>query len=368
MNQKGFIQIPLLIAIIFATISVASAGTGAVLYSQGKLVPLVASISEVFKGTEDVEEISQQEQELKQTRLETEKKRQEIEKANAEAERLRVEQEEAQRITELEQRIKELEKIQVLEEFQERYDNLFPEKEEDSEVITADDLDTILRYIGSIVCYGGQTTISGSASIWIVDWDWGKNLALTNAHTLSFPSLSWCMVNFDWLGNYMLNVDQIPSMSLNNFVDFAFLEIKSIVSGDTTAVSIDSLSSKLVSFPHCPKEMPLGSPVAVIGFPVGAMSQDTFPGGPERERNIGVSNKAVTTGIISSHDGGPRWNGYPDSNYFVSAKIDEGNSGGLTVSKHNGELCVLGIPTWVQEGHFENMGIVQSIHNIWNPK
>ncbi len=48
-QQKGFIQIPLLIAIIVAFIGVVSAGTSIVLYKQGKLAPLVANISEALK-------------------------------------------------------------------------------------------------------------------------------------------------------------------------------------------------------------------------------------------------------------------------------------------------------------------------------
>jgi hypothetical protein len=30
----------------------------------------------------------------------------------------------------------------------------------------------------------------------------------------------------------------------------------------------------------------------------------------------------------------------------------------------NGKLCVLGVATWVSEGKFENMGIIQNMHNI----
>jgi hypothetical protein len=51
MNQKGFIQIFILI-IVITSIVVASIGTGAVLHKQGKLAPLVANISEVLKRTE----------------------------------------------------------------------------------------------------------------------------------------------------------------------------------------------------------------------------------------------------------------------------------------------------------------------------
>lgn len=123
MNQKGFIQIPLLIAIIVSIVVISTVTTGVVLYKQGKLTPLIASVSQVFKGTEDAkpeikpeepqpkeeqslseqisqEENSQTEQELEQARLE-------VEKAKAEAERLKAEQE-AQKLAEERQRQEEL--------------------------------------------------------------------------------------------------------------------------------------------------------------------------------------------------------------------------------------------------------------------
>jgi len=112
-TQKGFIQIPILIAMIIITMS---AGVSVVLYKQGKLNPLIASISQVFEGTEDIkpeikskesqpeeeqsllEEINQiedfqAEQELEQAKLEAEKAKQEAERAKAEIERLKAEQE-----------------------------------------------------------------------------------------------------------------------------------------------------------------------------------------------------------------------------------------------------------------------------------
>jgi len=137
-NQKGFIQIPLLIAIIVFTVVTAGAATGVILHKQGKLAPLVASISEVFKVTEPEEtqtadiqskleqkiaeaekeeakaqELEQQaettEDELEKARLlveaeraraEAEKARAEAEIAKAEAERLRREVEEAKKLAE----------------------------------------------------------------------------------------------------------------------------------------------------------------------------------------------------------------------------------------------------------------------------
>ncbi len=55
-DQKGFIQIPLLIAILIASVSVASVGAGVVLHKQGKLTPLIANVSEVFKNVKNTRE------------------------------------------------------------------------------------------------------------------------------------------------------------------------------------------------------------------------------------------------------------------------------------------------------------------------
>lgn len=66
-NQKGFIQIPLLIAIIVSIVAVLTVTTGVVLHKQGKLSSLVASVSQVFKGTEDAEpEIKSEEPQLEE--------------------------------------------------------------------------------------------------------------------------------------------------------------------------------------------------------------------------------------------------------------------------------------------------------------
>ena len=121
-TQKGFIQIPLLI-IVIASIVVASAGAGVVLHKQGKLAPLVANISEVFKGTKDITTVEEEELKSGDLQVEQEPKSvrgeaiqqeasQEDEKAKAEAERLRKEAEEQKRQRELERkRAEEIERI-----------------------------------------------------------------------------------------------------------------------------------------------------------------------------------------------------------------------------------------------------------------
>lgn len=106
LQQKGFIQlIPLLI--ILASMIVTSAGTGVILHQQGKLTPLVASISEALFVSKDTttektgkivasEEIqSAEEEELNQGQEEA---KLQAEKVEAEAKRLKSEIEDAQRL------------------------------------------------------------------------------------------------------------------------------------------------------------------------------------------------------------------------------------------------------------------------------
>jgi hypothetical protein len=169
------------------------------------------------------------------------------------------------------------------------------------------------------------------------------------------------------IGFYELDIQHIPYWGFNNYIDFAVIKIVSAVPGGFKSIPLDSLSSdELSSIPSCPIKMPLGSPVAVIGYPATTKSRIDFENQLGEQESGLMSNKTVTTGIISSQDSNPIANGYPDVNYFVSAKIDKGNSGGLALSKYNSQPCILGVPTWVEHGYFENMGVVESFHNIWN--
>ena len=52
MKQKGIIQIPFLIAIIVVVVMGSVIGAGVILQTQGKLDPLLANVSQIFKGTE----------------------------------------------------------------------------------------------------------------------------------------------------------------------------------------------------------------------------------------------------------------------------------------------------------------------------
>lgn len=75
----------------------------------------------------------------------------------------------------------------------------------------------------------------------------------------------------------------------------------------------------------------LGDSIRIYGYPVTS----------------GGYNLTVTDGIISS---------FSDSGYILtSAKVDSGNSGGLAVDQNG---CWLGIPSAVESGNYQNLGVI----------
>lgn len=88
----------------------------------------------------------------------------------------------------------------------------------------------------------------------------------------------------------------------------------------------------------CPQYVPqLGDAVKIYGYPVTS----------------GGYNLTITDGIISS---------FSDVGYILtSAKIDNGNSGGLAI---NGDGCWLGIPSAVVSGNHQNLGVIIPLNII----
>lgn len=68
-------------------------------------------------------------------------------------------------------------------------------------------------------------------------------------------------------------------------------------------------------------------------------------------------NLVVTEGIVS---------GFQENNYLTTAQIDTGNSGGLAVSKKDGKICLIGIPTWVSIGDIQALGVIQPFSKIYD--
>jgi hypothetical protein len=95
-----------------------------------------------------------------------------------------------------------------------------------------------------------------------------------------------------------------------------------------------------------------------MGFPSYAKRDATV--NIEGIGTVNVIYRTTTNGIISGYDSSLPGN----ANYFVSAKIDNGNSGGIALAKDASGLCVLGLPTWLTVGNYETQGLVQNITNV----
>jgi cell division protein FtsL len=78
-------------------------------------------------------------------------------------------------------------------------------------------------------------------------------------------------------------------------------------------------------------QIKLGESVRILGYPVSS----------------GGYNLTITDGIVSSFS--------DDGNILTSAKIDQGNSGGLAIDKDG---CMIGIPSAVSEGKYDKLGVI----------
>ena len=133
---------------------------------------------------------------------------------------------------------------------------------------------------------------------------------------------------------------------LNDNLDFALLKKEAYADEKNTLGLKDDL---LKNYPSCPKEKIIGSNVYIFGYPATGIDS-------EKKSFHSNLNLIVSTGIVSGIDS--------HENYYTDAKIDSGSSGGLAISKIDGEICIVGIPTWASEGNIETLGMVQPFWKI----
>ena len=227
----------------------------------------------------------------------------------------------------------------------------------DSQISSAD-LKPYLTGVVDISCYG-DPSISGSGSVWNIP---GKGQGiLTNAHVTirNMTTGKDCRI---WSGNggFLVEVDYESSYYWNKETD----AIAHKLSPDTENIpesSLSSLNYSISKMKWCPKDTPVGTPLVIIGFPSYATKVEDYGDGM-----VGTASYQTTSnGIVSGHDTEPTFKDLPTANYFISAKIDSGNSGGVALAKIDNEMCLLGIPTWLTVGNYETQGLVQNIHNIF---
>lgn len=220
-----------------------------------------------------------------------------------------------------------------------------------SNQITAEQLAPLLDGVVEIEC----PKDSGTGSLWKSD---NGYFVVTNNHVVNEGTESdgsCTVINIMTKGFGMYSIYPAESTTWNTFSDVAVLKLHEYSNPSKTTgpapfnfPAISSLDYKVGGLPKCVNNMAQGSPVIALGYPA-------YGGG---------SALITTNGVISGYGGVSSLNA-PYSNYIISAKIDSGNSGGIALSLDpQGQLCLLGIPTWVSTGNYENGGVVQNINNI----
>lgn len=322
-TQKGFIQTPLLIAIVVGILVLGGAG---------------------YLGVKQYQK-SQQENVAKEQQTQDQQKA--LEQAQAEIEKLKQDSESAKaKQQQLEQTIKSAPKPVA----------------PTSQDISSADLQPYLNTIGVISCFDSTTNRYYGTGVLLSN---GK--LMTNYHVVK--GMDWCgFVNGSFLnpkyeltgnnyrsGAYVLDLTNIerPDAGLD-FAIVPFAKNSSTIAQKYYGAPVDEylevsqLNYKVGSMQKCSTKVAVGNPVAILGYPASSINIEEF-----------APPQSVTTGIISGYDAS-----YKSNNYLVSAKVDHGNSGGLSLAKENGKICLLGIPTWVVVGQVESAGIVQNIHYL----
>lgn len=191
-------------------------------------------------------------------------------------------------------------------------------------------------------------------------------IVITNQHVVESLVYNECratVINNDnlSLGTYVFGL--YLRWKYNNDSDVTFSNIdKKFVEEVMNSTDINKLNYKISEIPKCSNRMDVSTKVFAVGYPIFGESEVSF------FNNQGTTySRIITEGIISGYDDSVKkpFGNLPYSNYFISAILDSGSSGGPVFSEENGDLCLLGISTWVSVGNYATQGVVQNIHNIY---
>ena len=221
-------------------------------------------------------------------------------------------------------------------------------------VITSSDLSPITTGVVQVICSVKDGISSGSGTLWTF-----KEIpyaVVTNNHVVK--DAKGCVISITNSANVTTGLFSLQGSiyTFNQNTDEAILTIGSSIS--PLSVPIANYNYGISKIRKCPSLVPVGSPVVIIGYPAYAKRDSTLT--IDTIGTVNVIYRTVTNGIISGYDTSQQ--GEP--NYFVSAKIDNGNSGGMALAKDADGICTLGLPTWLSVGNYETQGLVQNILNI----
>ncbi|MCK5459570.1 trypsin-like peptidase domain-containing protein [Candidatus Parcubacteria bacterium] len=211
------------------------------------------------------------------------------------------------------------------------------ESEKKEEIQSANISDYITSVV-AITCLDDNASIisDGSGSLWNFGIGF-EYTVLTNKHVIMSDH---CYIHAEDIT--FQNLDN-TIYTWNTNTDVAVLKIED---------PDQNMNFKISLLDKCDTEMDLATPMYIIGYPAFATTKNNWLA------------RTITEGIISAHNRSNELLLYP--NYYISSKIDSGNSGGIALAKSGNNYCVLGIPTWLSVENYETQGIVQNIHNIMN--
>ncbi len=207
-----------------------------------------------------------------------------------------------------------------------------------ADITRKNDLPTIIKEWNSnvalIVCSYTSTGDIGFGSGFLTKFSDGSVVVVTNKHVITDAygySADKCAV-------------QIPGDG-NNYYTVSGSEFKvSSLGYDWGSIPITNGSAYLnnsanKNLPACQQAADTGDNVVILGYPSYAGS---------------FTNPTATQGIIS---------GYGEPYYTTSAKIEQGNSGGVAIQPERD--CYLGIPSAVKLGTYENLGRILNANKVF---
>lgn len=221
-------------------------------------------------------------------------------------------------------------------------------------VISSKDIESYTTGVVQVICTTKTGISSGSGTLW--SFSDLPHAVITNKHVIK--DAIGCVVSITNSANTPTGIFNVKDVvySFNQTTDSAILALGTPLTDSSLPLS--NYNYKIATLPSCMSPLPVGSPMVIIGYPVYAKRDEKVT--IDTVGTFDAVYRTVTNGIISGYDTSQKG----DANYFVSAKIDSGNSGGMAIAKDSKGMCVLGLPTWLTVGNFETQGLVQNITNI----
>jgi S1-C subfamily serine protease len=222
-------------------------------------------------------------------------------------------------------------------------------------IISSSDLAPYATGVVQVICASaGGAISSGSGSLWT--FKEVPYAVVTNYHVVK--GATKCVVSMTNNANGVTGIFSVSGSiyTFNANTDAAILTVGSPISD--TMLPVANYNYSLAKVRKCTTLVPVGSPVVIIGFPAYAKRDSTLT--IDTLGTVNVIYRTTTNGIISGYDTSQPG----EANYFVSAKIDNGNSGGIALAKDANGICTLGLPTWLTLGNYETQGLVQNILNV----